>query len=120
MSYTILERIKIQLREFHIENVETEDEKIVFDKPENNPFIEEKILKATQDVANCRRYPKSYTTEKIENDLKEYENVIIDLVMYDLIKEGGEYQDSSSENGTSRGWVKRETLMRDVTPLTNF
>lgn len=120
MSYTILERIKIQLRQFHIENPETEDEKIVFENPEDNPFIEEKIAKATQDVINCRHYPKSYTQEKIENDLKEYENVIIDLTVYDLTKEGGEYQTSSSENGTSRGWVNRETLMSGITPLSNF
>lgn len=117
MSNTILEQVKIRLRQFHIKNPETEDEQIVFDKPEENPILEQLISQATQDVVECRNYPESYTVKKIEDDLKKYDSVIVNLVLYDYNKEGGEFQDSSSENGTSRSWVKRETLMADVLPL---
>lgn len=117
MSNTILEQVKIRLRQFHIENPETEDEKIVFDKPEENPILEQLISQATQDVVECRNYPESYTVKKIEDDLKKYDSVIVNLVLYDYNKEGGEFQTSSSENGTSRNWVDREKLMADVLPL---
>ena len=71
MSNTILEQVKIRLRQFHIENPETEDEQIVFDKPEENPILEQLISQATQDVIECRNYPESYTEEKKAGDLKK-------------------------------------------------
>lgn len=120
MSNTILEQVKTRLRQFHIENPETEDEQIVFDKPEENPILEQLISQATQDVIKCRNYPKNYSEEKKTNDLKEYEGVIVNLVVYDYNKEGGEFQTSSSENGTSRNWIAREKLMADVTPLVEL
>ena len=47
MSYTIFEQVKIRLRQFHIDEKGTENEKIVFDKPEDNPVLEQLIsLKA--------------------------------------------------------------------------
>ena len=117
MSYTILEQAKIRLRQFHIENPETEDEKIAFDIPEENPILDLLIFQATQDVIECRNYPESCTEEKKTDDLKKYDSVIVSLVLYDYNKEGGEFQESSSENGTSRSWIDREKLMADVLPL---
>ena len=120
MSNTILEQVKIRLRQFHIENHETEGEQIVFDKPEENPILEQLISQATQDVVECRNYPESYTEEKKADDLKKYDSVIVNLVLYDYNKEGGEFQDSSSENGTSSSWVKRESLMAECLPPVKY
>lgn len=117
MSNTILEQVKIRLRQFHIDKPETEDEQIVFDKPEENPILEQLISQATQDVIECRNYPDGYTEEKKLEDIKKYDSVIVNLVLYDYNKEGGEFQTSSSENGTSRNWVERNKLMADVLPL---
>ena len=80
MSNTILEQVKNRLRQFHIENTETEDEKIVFDKPEENPILEQLISQATQDVIECRNYQESYTEEKKTDDTNKYESVIVNLV----------------------------------------
>ena len=117
MSYTILEQAKIRLRQFHIENPETEDEKIAFDIPEENPILDLLIFQATQDVLQCRNYQERYTEEKQTADLINYDSLTAYLVLYDYNKEGGEFQESSSENGTSRSWIDREKLMADVLPL---
>lgn len=120
MSYTILEQVKIRLRQFHIENPDTEDESIVFDKLEDNPFLEQLISQATEDVRTYRKYPETYNEERILKDMKRFESVIVNLVLYDYNKEGGEFQISSSENGTSRNWIDREKILAGVVPFVKI
>ena len=52
--------------------------------------------------------------------MKRFESVIVNLVLYDYNKEGGEFQTSSSENGTSRNWIDREKILAEVIPFVKI
>lgn len=121
MSYSTLEKVKIRLGQYHIETVENEDgtssDVVVFDKKEDNPKIEQLIDQIKNEIQNKRMYPESYTEEKINDDLKKYENVIIDLVVYDHSQAGEAFMESYTENGVSRHWKEREDLFVGVYPF---
>ena len=121
-EYSIVEQVKIRLKQFHIETVTNEDnttsaDVVVFDKPQDNPLIEQLIKQAKQDIVAMRNYPSTYTSERIEADLKNYEAVIVNLVVYDMSKAGEEFMSSFSENGISRNWRKRSELFVGVYPF---
>ena len=57
-EYTTLEQVKIRLKQFHIETVTNEDnttsaEVVVFDKPQDNPLIEQLIKQANRILWLC-------------------------------------------------------------------
>ena len=121
-EYSILEQVKIRLKQFHIETVTNEDnttsaDVVVFDKPQDNPLIEQLIKQAKHDIVAMRNYPSTYTSERIEADLKNYEAVIVNLVVYDMSQAGEEFMSSFSENGISRNWRKRSELFVGVYPF---
>nr|DAL88570.1 MAG TPA: hypothetical protein [Bacteriophage sp.] len=120
-EYSILEQVKIRRKQFHIETVTNEDETtsdvVVFDKPQDNPLIEQLIKQAKQDIVAMRNYPSTYTPERIEADLKNYEAVIVNLVVYDMSQAGEQFMASYSENGISRNWRKRSELFVGVYPF---
>ena len=121
-EYSIVEQVKIRLKQFHIETVTNEDnttsaDVVVFDKPQDNPLIEQLIKQAKQDIVAMRNYPSTYTSERIEADLKNYEAVIVNLVVYDMSQAGEEFMSSFSENGISRNWRKRSELFVGVYPF---
>ena len=121
-EYSILEQVKIRLKQFHIETATNEDnttsaDVVVFDKPQDNPLIEQLIKQANQDIVAMRNYPSTYTSERIEADLKNYEAVIVNLVVYDMSQAGEEFMSSFSENGVSRNWRKRSELFVGVYPF---
>ena len=105
-EYTTLEQVKIRLKQFHIETVTDEDgvtsDVVVFDQKEDNPYIEQLIKQARNEVVSKRNYPESYTDEKISEDLKQFEDVIVNLALYDHSQAGEAYMASYSENGVSR------------------
>ena len=120
-EYTTLEQVKIRLKQFHIETVENEDntesDVVVFDSKEDNLLLEQLIKQATKDVIAKRCYPQSYTQEQIDNDLKCYESVIVNLVVYDRSQAGENYMACYSENGVSRSWKDRDSLFVGVYPF---
>ena len=121
-EYSILEQVKIRLKQFHIETATNEDnttsaDVVVFDKPQDNPLIEQLIKQAKHDIVAMRNYPSTYTQERIEADLKNYEAVIVNLVVYDMSQAGEEFMSSFSENGVSRNWRKRSELFVGVYPF---
>ena len=120
-EYSIVEQVKIRLKQFHIETVtneyDTTSDVVVFDKPQDNPLIEQLIKQAKQDIVAMRNYPSTYTQERIEADLKNYEAVIVNLVVYDMSQAGEEFMSSFSENGVSRNWRKRSELFVGVYPF---
>lgn len=120
-EYSILEQVKIRRKQFHIETVTNEDETtsdvVVFDKPQDNPLIEQLIKQAKQDIVAMRNYPSTYTPDRIEADLKNYEAVIVNLVVYDMSQAGEQFMASYSENGVSRNWRKRSELFVGVYPF---
>lgn len=121
MEYTTLEQVKIRLQQFHIETVTNDDETtsdvVVFDNKEDNPLIKQLIKQATEDVKAVRCYPNSYTDEMIADDLKQFENVIVNLAVYDHSQAGEAFMSSFGENGVSRTWREREKLFVGVFPF---
>lgn len=122
-AYTVLEQVKIRLKQFHMETVENDgltSSTVMFDRKEDNPLLEQLINQATEDIKNKRRYPKDYTKEEIEEDLKKYESVLVNVVVYDRMKLGGDFQQSDNENGKSRTWVDRNTLFKEIYPIARI
>lgn len=122
-AYTVLEQVKIRLKQFHMETVENDgltSSTVMFDRKEDNPLLEQLINQATEDIKNKRRYPKDYTKEEIDEDLKKYESVLVNVVVYDRMKLGGDFQQSDSENGKSRTWVDRNTLFKEIYPIARI
>lgn len=121
MEYTTLEQVKIRLKQFHIETVTNDDETtsdvVVFDEKEDNPLIEQLIKQATEDVKARRNYPSNYTEETITEDLKQFEGVIVNLVVYDHSQAGEAFMASYGENGVSRTWKDRNDLLNGVFPF---
>ena len=120
-EYTTLEQVKIRLKQFHIETVTDEDgvtsDVVVFDQKEDNPNIEQLIKQARNEVVSKRNYPESYTDEKISEDLKQFEDVIVNLSVYDHSQAGEAYMASYLENGISRSWKDRDSLFVGVFPF---
>lgn len=120
-EYTALEQVKIRLKQFHIETATDEDgvtsDVVVFDQKEDNPYIKQLIKQARNEVVSKRNYPGSYTDEKISEDLKQFEDVIVNLAVYDHSQAGEAYMESYSENGVSRSWKDRESLFVGVFPF---
>ena len=116
MAYTMVEQVKIRLKQFHID----ETDAVVFDRKEENPLIEQLIEQARQDVIKSRNYPSSYTQEQIDDDMKNYEGVIVNLAVYDRSQAGEAYMASYTENGVSRNWKDREKLFAGVHTIAKF
>ena len=123
-EYTILAQVKIRLKQFHMETVTNEDDitkdVVVFDNKEDNPIIEQLIKQATEDIKAKRNYPDSYTEEMITEDLKQFEGVIVNLVVYDHSQAGEEFMASFGENGVSRTWKDRDSLFVGVFPFVKM
>ncbi len=121
-EYSILQKVKIRLGQFHTEEVTDPDTGItsdvtVFDRKDDNPRLELLIKQSTNEVINRRMYPQSYTQEQIDEDLKKFEDVIINLTVYDRSQAGEAYMASYTENGVSRNWKDRDTLLVGVYPF---
>lgn len=124
MEYTTLERVKIRLKQYHIETVTNDDyttsDVVAFDKKEDNPLIEQLIKQATEDVKAKRNYPDSYTDEMITEDLKKFESVIVNLTVYDHSQAGENFMSTLSEGGVNRTWRDRDSLFVGVFPFVNI
>ena len=77
MSYPILEQVKIRLKQYQVDK---ESEELTFDQTEENPYLEQLISQAKEDVKRNRNYPNSYTEDMINKDMeKEYTNYRIPI-----------------------------------------
>lgn len=123
-EYTILEQVKIRLKQFHIETVDnadgTQSDVVVFDQKEDNPLLEQLIKQVTNEVMNRRMYPSNYTQEQIDEDLKKFESTIVNAVVYDRSQAGESFMQSYSENGVSRTWKDRDKLFGEVYPFVKI
>lgn len=111
MARTILERVKISLRQYHMAKVTNEEtgeitSQIVYDKEDYNPIIEEKI-QANIDELLAKIEPPEKLKEQI---LSKFESCIVELTIYDFKKIGGDYQASHSENNVTRSWNSKEEI----------
>ena len=123
-EYTILEQVKIRLKQFHIETVDnadgTQSDVVVFDQKEDNPLLEQLIKQVTNEVMNRRMYPSNYTREQIDEDIKKFESTIVNVVVYDRSQAGESFMQSYSENGVSRTWKDRDKLFGEVYPFVKI
>lgn len=118
VEYTTLEQVKIRLKQFHIDSKsDSESSEVVFDHLEENPLLEQLISQAEADIRAKRMYPESYTEEKIAADMKKFQSVVVNLVVYDRSQAGENFMASYSENGVSRTWRDREDLFVGVFPF---
>lgn len=76
------------------------------------------ISKAVADCTRRRGYPSAYTEEMIAADLLKFESVAVDLSIYDYNKMGAEGESSHNENGTYRSYDTRQSVLRQILPLT--
>lgn len=117
-EYTTLEQVKIRLKQFHIDSKsDSESSEVVFDHLEENPLLKQLISQAEADIRAKRMYPESYTEEKIAEDLKRFESVIVNVVVYDHSQAGENFMANYSENGVSRTWRDRESLFVGIFPF---
>lgn len=117
-EYTTLEQVKIRLKQFHIDyESDSKSPKVVFDHLEENPLLEQLISQAEADIRAKRMYPESYTEEKIAADIKKFQSVVVNLVVYDRSQAGENFMASYSENGVSRTWRDRDDLFVGVFPF---
>ena len=123
-EYTILEQVKIRLKQFHIETVDnadgTQSDVVVFDQKEDNPLLEQLIKQVNNEVMNRRMYPSNYTQEQIDEDIKKFESTIVNAVVYDRSQAGESFMQSYSENGVSRTWKDRDKLFGEVYPFVKI
>lgn len=123
-EYTVLQQLKIRLRQFHIEKVNNEDgtqkEVLVFDHVEENPILEQLIRQAREDIVRCRNYPDNYDETRITDDLKKFLSVQTDLAIYDYNKENMEFETSHTEPGITRSYIKRNEILSQVVPFIHI
>lgn len=76
-----------------------------------------KIKNAMREVKQQRNYQKHHDKSFIDNDMQQFYSVIHNLVIYDWNTIGAEGEQSHSENGTSRGYIARNTYLSAVIPF---
>ena len=114
-DFTLTQQVKLRLKQYHMDNNE-----IVFDYPDEDPQIEMLISNALESIRQVRHYPDDWDEDKIKDDLKNYRNTVINLVIYDYNKEGMDYENSHTESGVSRQFQSRQRLMADVMPFVHI
>lgn len=86
----------------------------------NLPLLTSKINNAVMEVRAARKYPTTYSAEKIESDLVKFYSTIRNIALYDYNQSGAEGQKSFSETGMNITYVDRERLFWGVEPITKF
>ena len=114
-EYSILQKVKLRLSQYHMDNNE-----VVFEFPDENPKLQMLISNAKESIIQVRHYPDSWTQDKIEKDLEQFENTLINLVIYDYNKEGMDFENSHTESGVSRQFQSRQRIMADVVPFVHI
>lgn len=121
MEMTVLEHVAISHDYAHKEKIENDDgtssDIVVFDK--DTTKLELLIERDKKECINQRHY-KNYTEEMIEKDFKEFEFVLIELVDYDLEQNGASFSEKVSENGITREWIKRESILKKIPTLSHI
>ena len=90
----------------------------IADKNFNSKLLLSKVRNALKEIKRARKYPESYSDERIERDLQIYYSNIRNIALYDYNTIGMEFQSSSSENSTSRTMTDRDKLFAGIIPLS--
>ena len=116
----ILEQVKIRLLHYSVDESNSD---VVFNHVQENPLLQQLIKQAISAIKAERHYennPAIYTEKKIEEDLKRYENNVVDYVVYYRSQAGESFMKSFSENGVSRSWVDSGELFAGVKAISKI
>lgn len=121
MDYSIMEQIRIRIKEYEVE-IENGETQIVFpSNPDLEVQLQVLIDNAKKEVKDYRRYPSYWTAEEIDADIEEnYSHIVVQLVLFDNFLEGAEFETSHNENGVSRSFIKREEILGKIIPFCNI
>lgn len=75
------------------------------------------VENAIDEVIRARNYPETYTAKMVESDLCKYISNIYNLALYDYSQIGIPFEQSHSENGTSRGYMDRAKCFSGIRPF---
>lgn len=112
-GYTLLEQLKIRLKKF---SYDEETGVTTFDNSEDL-LLQQLIDEAVNDVIIYRHYPPNWSKEDIIEDLNKFNNIVLKLAMFDYNKIGAEFELQNSENGDTRHFVTRQSILNDITPF---
>ena len=112
LTHTLLEKFKIRLRKYTTDSSGV----VTFDDSEDL-LLQQLLDEAVNDVIIYRQYPPSYDEDMIAEDLKKFNSTILKLALYDYNKEGSEFESTNSENGDTRTYVTKQSILNDITPF---
>lgn len=96
-------------------------EEILADEAQADIFseklLESKVNGAYREVMRARKYPKTWTEAKIEEDMKDYYSNVEDVARYDYGSVGSEGLSSYSADGTSIHYKDRDKYFYGVYPI---
>ena len=89
---------------------------------EQEPTLLFCIKRAILSFKNKRNYPKAYSEQYIEDDMKRFYTCIFDLTLYWINMQGYEFQSSHSENGVNQAWNSESDIyaLHNVIPVTRI
>ena len=80
----------------------------------NENLLKIKVNGAFRDVKQARNYPKTYSEERINEDMLDYFSNIKDIARYDYGNGGSEGLSSYSADGVSIHYLSRDSLFNGV------
>lgn len=110
------EEMNITLEQELIADLTTELE--IADEDFKPDLLLSKVQNALREVKRARRYPDSYSDERIQKDMYDYYSNIRNIAIYDYNTVGMDFQDSSSEGNISRTMTDRNKLFAGIIPLS--
>ncbi len=83
----------------------------------NADILNSKVASAIRSVKLARRYPSSYTDDRIATDMEQYYDIIekVSLARYNRV--GADDEAAHSENGVNRTYIEEKSLLNGVIPL---
>ena len=76
-----------------------------------------KVANAFREVKAARNYPKSYSDERIMEDMQDYITNIRAIALYDYTKIGAEGQSQYSADGESIHYLDRNKMFTGILPI---
>lgn len=97
-----------------LELLDLETKEALKGKEQDVAILSSKIKNALREVRGKRSYPEHFSDEQIARDLEKHYSVIRNLALNDYNMIGAEFHKSISENGISRTFVDRDSILQSV------
>lgn len=80
------------------------------------------VKRAIRSFKKKRNYPTNYTDEKINADMENCYDCVLDLALYFLVKQGVEFENSHTENSATLNWKSESDIYFEhgVFPFIGF